>query len=315
MRGDVSLDGELDVGDALQMLFCVFTGAGCASCEDAIDANDDSATDVLDPVHLLAFLFRRGAPLAAPGPGCGIDPTEDPLGCRSFPPCSSPDSIPTSRGDLLVIPIEHGSVVLCWDGKTIYADPAGGAGLYAGLPRANIALVTHTHRDHLDAGTLRSVVDESTVLVVPQAVASALSGSEILDTVDERVIANGETTGIDEVTVEAVPMYNLTPDRLRYHEQGVGNGYVLDLDGTRVYVSGDTEDIPEMRALEGIDLAFISMNLPFTMTPDQAASAVLEFEPRVVYPYHYSGQDPVLFRTLVNASAPHIEVRLREWYP
>ena len=120
---------------------------------------------------------------------------------------------------------------------------------------------------------------------------------------------------VGDVEVEAVPMYNLTPDRLRYHSKGVGNGYVLDLDGTRVYVAGDTEDIPEMRALPDIDLAFVCMNLPFTMTPRQAAGAVLEFQPRVVYPYHYRGQDPEAFKSFVETVSPDIEVRVRDWYP
>ena len=129
------------------------------------------------------------------------------------------------------------------------------------------------------------------------------------------MLSNGETTEIEDLQVEAVPMYNLTDGRLQYHEKGVGNGYVLDLEGTRVYIAGDTEDIPEMRALEQVDLAFVCMNLPYTMTPEQAASAVLEFRPGVVYPYHYRGQDPGVFQTLVEAASQEIEVRLRDWYP
>jgi L-ascorbate metabolism protein UlaG (beta-lactamase superfamily) len=113
------------------------------------------------------------------------------------------------------------------------------------------------------------------------------------------------------VKIEAVPMYNLTAARLRFHNKGRGNGYVMTFGGKRVYVSGDTEDIPEMRALKNIDAAFVCMNLPYTMTPEQAADAVREFKPKVVYPYHYRGSDTAQFKKLVGDAS---EVRLRDWY-
>jgi L-ascorbate metabolism protein UlaG (beta-lactamase superfamily) len=257
-----------------------------------------------------------------PSDECGLDPTADDLECGAFELCADPpdppdpDAVPTARGDLVVVPIEHASVVLLWDGRAIYADPVGGAGPYRDLPPADVVVITHTHGDHMDANTLRAVVTERTSLVIPSAVAGSLASSGVLDTAQETILANGETVEIgSDITVEAVAMYNLTPDRLRYHAKGQGNSYVIDLAGTRVYVSGDTEDIPEMRALENISLAFICMNLQFTMTPDQAASAVLDFRPRVVYPYHYRGQSTERFRSLVEEESSEIEVRLRNWYP
>jgi L-ascorbate metabolism protein UlaG (beta-lactamase superfamily) len=133
------------------------------------------------------------------------------------------------------------------------------------------------------------------------------------------VLANDDSTSVRNIGIEAVPMYNITPDRLRYHQKGVGNAYVLDLAGTRVYVSGDTEDTPEMLALTAIDLAFLCMSLPASMSPAQAASAALVFQPAVVYPYHYGRplpiQDPGIFKSIVEARSDSIEVRLREWYP
>jgi len=314
LRGDSNIDGERDIADAIQMILCSFAGTGCSSCADAADANDDGERGVADPIYLLYFLFLEGPQPPAPGETCGTDPTGDGLDCQSFPPCAGKDTIPTSRGELEIIPIDHASLVLRWDGKTIYVDPVGGADLYEGLPAADLALVTHAHGDHMNAGTLGAVIRQGTVLVVPQSVSTALSGSAALAVAEERVLANGESADLGDIQIDALPMYNLTAGRLNYHTRGDGNGYVLDLEGTRVYISGDTEDIPEMRALRDINLAFICMNLPYTMTPQQAASAVLEFQPAVVYPYHYRGENPETFKSLVEESSENIEVRLRDWY-
>ncbi len=315
IRGDSNIDGEIDIGDAIQIIFCDFTGGNCSSCADAADVNDDKERNLSDPIYLLSYLFLGESPPPAPFEACGTDPTEDEIDCQSFPLCASEDSIPTSRGELLVLPIDHASLVLQWDGKAIYVDPVGGVQLYAGLPPPDIVLVTHTHGDHMSATTLNALVQDGTVLVVPEAVSEALASSGVLDIVEEKVLANGEAVQIGDIHAEAIPMYNLTEERLRYHPKGTGNGYVLGLEGTRVYISGDTEDIPEMRALQDIDLAFICMNLPYTMTPEQAASSVLEFRPRVVYPYHFRGQDPEIFKNLVEAESGEIEVRIRNWYP
>ena len=317
VRGDANIDGDIDISDAVQMLFCGFLGTGCSSCADATDVNDDGVADISDPIHLLTFLFKGGEPVPQPAGACGADPTADDLGCTSYPRCVSEDGIATSRGELLVIPIDHASLALRWHGKTILVDPVGGAAKYAELPAPDLVLLTHEHSDHMDATTLKALVQQGTVLVDSAAVSRALASSGVLDIVEEKVLANGETVEIAAigVNVEAVPMYNLTADRLKYHPKGNGSGYVLDLDGTRVYIAGDTEDTPEMRALEDIDLAFLCMNLPYTMTVQQAASATLEFRPGVVYPYHYRGENPETYKGLVEAASDDIEVRVRDWYP
>ncbi len=316
LRGDANADGSLDIADAVRMLLCSFAGVGCTGCDDAADADDDGARSVSDPVYLLRFLFVAGPPPPSPGAKCGVDPTEDSLGCESYSHCASEDGILTSRGELLVVPIEHASLALLWDGKAVYADPVGTAAQFAGLPAPDIILLTHDHNDHLDPARLKALVRPTTVLILPQAVATALAGSGVLEVAEERVLANGDSTEVGDIKVFAVPMYNTTPDRLRYHPKGRGNGYVIDFGGTRVYVSGDTEDTPEMRSLEDIALAFLCMFLPATMTGEQAASAALEFRPKVVYPYHYRGQNhPQVFKALIEAATDEIEVRLRNWYP
>jgi L-ascorbate metabolism protein UlaG (beta-lactamase superfamily) len=128
------------------------------------------------------------------------------------------------------------------------------------------------------------------------------------------ILTNGQTGELLGVKIEAIPMYNLTTERLKFHDKGRGNGYVATLGAKRIYLSGDTEDIPEMRALKNIDVAFVCMNLPYTMTVEQAAQAVRAFKPRIVYPYHYRGSDINKFKELVGTDAG-VDVRLREWYP
>ncbi len=220
----------------------------------------------------------------------------------------SGDRIPTERGDLVVHPLNHATFVLGWDGKTIYVDPVGGAERFAGLPAPDLILVTDIHGDHLNAETLEAVVGNDTVIIAPAAAAEQMpAGLQARAS----VIANGESTTALDVGVEAVPMYNLTEDRLKYHDKGRGNGYVVTVGGVRVYISGDTEDIPEMRALQDIDVAFVCFNLPYTMTPEQAASAVRDFAPDIVYPYHFRDSDMNVFVQGVGEAS---EVRVREWY-
>lgn len=317
VRGDADADGGLNITDAVAMLGCSFLGTECPACADAADVNDDGQNNITDPVYLLNFLFLGQAPPPNPHQACGEDPTTDELDCVSFPRCvvTHPDAIATARGDLIVVPIDHASLVLRWDEKAIYVDPVGGAGRFTGLPAPDFIVVTHTHGDHMSAATIRALAVDGTDLLVPQAVATAIASAGGAGKATVRVLRNGEKVEVDGVEIEAVPMYNLTAGRLQNHPQGEGNGYVLDLAGTRVYVSGDTEDIPEMRALQNVACAFLCMNLPFTMTPEQAASATIEFKPRVVYPYHYRGQDTARFKMLVEAGTDAVEVRLRNWYP
>ena len=220
------------------------------------------------------------------------------------------DRIATSEGDLIIHPINHATLVMVWKDKIIQVDPVGGARRFDGLPKPNLILITDIHGDHLSAETLEALADPKANIVAPSAVAEKLPEKLRQQT---SVLANGESKTVSGVTVEAVPMYNLTADRLKYHNKGRGNGYVVLLGGKRVYLSGDTEDIPEMRALKNIDVAFVCMNLPYTMTEEQAASAVREFKPRIVYPYHYRGSDLEKFKKLVGADSG-VEVRLRDWY-
>ena len=180
-------------------------------------------------------------------------------------------------------PINHATFVISIGEKTIYVDPVGGGDNFKDYNAPDIILVTDIHGDHLSKETILAVKNDSTIIISPQAVYDQLQ--------EGMVIQNGEKGEVSNIEIEAVPMYNLTEDRLKYHPKGRGNGYVLSAEGQRIYISGDTEDIKEMRTLEDIDYAFICMNLPYTMTVEQAASAVLEMKPRVVIPYHYRGKD------------------------
>ncbi|SHF20472.1 L-ascorbate metabolism protein UlaG, beta-lactamase superfamily [Modicisalibacter ilicicola DSM 19980] len=224
----------------------------------------------------------------------------------------SEDAMSTAQGPVSLSPIEHGSLVLQWNDQTIYIDPTGTADAYQGLDAADLILITHPHGDHLSTETLDAIDTSAATVIMPQSVAD-----EIGDSYGEaqRVMANGDTIELDGLRIHAMPMYNLPEDEDPRHPRGFGNGYVLTLGDKRVYISGDTEGIEEMRSLEDIDMAFVCMNLPYTMDVEQAADAVLDFAPAVVYPYHYRGQDVQRFKTLVNEQNPDIEVRLREWYP
>ncbi|WP_400191070.1 MBL fold metallo-hydrolase [Hymenobacter sp. B81] len=238
---------------------------------------------------------------------------------QTAPPVAAPrvvaDQIPTKQGPLTVQPITHGSVVLTWNGKTIYVDPYGGAPAYTGLATPDVVLITDIHGDHMDPKTLAGLSLSKAVLVVPQAVAEQLPAEYNKQV---RVLRNGQQLDTLGLRVSAIPMYNLpeAPDAM--HPKGRGNGYVLTMGGKNVYLSGDTEDIAEMRALKNIDVAFVCMNLPYTMDVQQAAQGVLAFKPGIVYPYHYRGQnglsDVNSFRKTVNAVNKRIDVRLRNWY-
>ncbi|UYZ58077.1 MBL fold metallo-hydrolase [Hymenobacter latericus] len=226
------------------------------------------------------------------------------------------DQIATKQGPLTVQPIAHGSVVLSWNRKTIYVDPAGGAEAYAGLAAPDVILITDIHGDHLDPKTLAGLAAGKALLVVPQAVADKLPTAYKPQV---RVLGNGQRLDTLGLSVSAIPMYNLPEAADAMHPKGRGNGYVLGLGGKTVYLSGDTEDIPEMRALKNIDVAFVCMNLPYTMDVQQAAQGVLAFRPGIVYPYHYRGQnglsDVAAFQKTVGAGNKKIDVRLRNWYP
>jgi L-ascorbate metabolism protein UlaG (beta-lactamase superfamily) len=217
------------------------------------------------------------------------------------------DTEKTSAGDLVITPIKHASLMLQFGGKVIHVDPTA-QGDYSSMPRADYILITDIHGDHMDKATVDKLKKDTTILIAPAAVQKTI--------LEAQVINNGEKKTFGDLQVEAVPMYNLQrgpqPGAL-YHTKGRGNGYVLTLGGKRVYIAGDTEGIPEMRALKNIDVAFVCMNLPYTMTPEEAAEAVKAFRPKIVYPYHYGKSDLNIF---VNAlkGEKGIEVRLRQWY-
>jgi L-ascorbate metabolism protein UlaG (beta-lactamase superfamily) len=227
----------------------------------------------------------------------------------------TPDKIETSAGALSIQPIFHGALVLTWNGKTIHVDPYGGAKAYEGVSAPDLILITDIHGDHLNAETLNALKTEKAIVVAPQAVADQLPENLKGKAV---VLANGKSTTQLGISITAVPMYNLPEAPDSRHTKGRGNGYVLNLGGKHVYISGDTEDVAEMRALKNIDVAFVCMNLPYTMDINQASSAVLAFKPKIVYPFHYRGQgglaDVEAFKKLVNAGDASIDVRLRNWY-
>jgi L-ascorbate metabolism protein UlaG (beta-lactamase superfamily) len=232
------------------------------------------------------------------------------------------DRIPTeSGGDLVIHPLHHGTFVMTWNNRTIYVDPApapgqdreaSAAAAFKPFPPPDIMLVTDVHGDHLSIPTLMDLVRPDARLVAPQAVVEILPSNPLRG--NAMRLSHGRTITVHGIQIEAVPMYNLTKERLQYHDKGRGNGYVLTIGGTRVYVAGDTEDVPEMRALRNIDVAFVPMNLPYTMTPQQAADAVRAFKPKIVYPYHYGKSDLSEFARLVGSDAG-IDVRVRKWYP
>jgi len=217
-----------------------------------------------------------------------------------------------------VHPISHATMVLQWDGHIIYVDPVGGASAFEGHPAPDLILITDIHGDHLNVETLQAVSVTKTKIMVPQAVADELP-SDFDPQVD--VLNNGDFKERSGFNVEAIPMYNLREEALQFHTKGRGNGYVIEKDGMRVYISGDTEDIPEMRALKDIDVAFVCMNLPYTMTELQAAKAVVAFKPKTVYPYHYRGKgmmsDIGKFHGWVKKSGPGPNIKVIElnWYP
>jgi L-ascorbate metabolism protein UlaG (beta-lactamase superfamily) len=221
------------------------------------------------------------------------------------------DRYHTESGAIMVHPITHASVVITVPGLVIYTDPIGGADLYKGQQPPDLILLTHEHPDHFDPDTLSALAGEKTRLVANPAVFKKLP--ERLKS-KANAIGNGEHTTVGPVDIEAIPAYNSTPDRLKFHPKGRDNGYMLTFGKSRIYIAGDTEDIPEMRALKDIFIAFVPMNLPYTMDVDQASSAVVAFAPRVVYPYHYKGSDPSAFAAKLAQARPDIKVVLGKWY-
>ena len=220
---------------------------------------------------------------------------------------NSTQEFPTSAGPVRITPLNHASTLIEVGGKVIYLDPAKPVD-FSGKPKADLILITDIHGDHMDPDAIKAVSKSGTEILAPPAVVKTVTTAQ--------PIANGETKNWQSWTVEAIPAYNLKrgpePGKL-FHDKSRGNGYVLSYGGKRFYFSGDTEGVPEMRALRNIDVAFVCMNLPYTMPPDEAAEAVKAFHPKIVIPYHYRGSDLSIFQKDLQGTG--IEVRLLDWYP
>jgi L-ascorbate metabolism protein UlaG (beta-lactamase superfamily) len=218
----------------------------------------------------------------------------------------------TSGGDVKITPVYHAAVYIEAGGKVIYLDPAK-PGNFAGLPKADLILITHDHGDHVDHDltSIKAIQKDGTEIWAPAAVHEFVTNAS--------VIGNGETKKWGKFTIEAVPAYNTVRGPKAgefFHPKGRGNGYVITYGGKRFYFSGDTEAVPELKALKKIDVAFICMNLPYTMTTDEAAALVKEINPKVVIPYHYRAMpatDLNAFKAKLEGTK--IDVRLLEWYP
>jgi L-ascorbate metabolism protein UlaG (beta-lactamase superfamily) len=232
-------------------------------------------------------------------PGCTAQTSQ---GNKNTPPPQQ-----QQEGEITVTPIMHASVQIEYGGKVVQVDPTS-AGDYSKAKQADLVLVTDIHGDHLDPAAISRIRKPGAPVVAPSAAAPKIENATVM--------ANGESRSVAGLSLEAVPMYNLKrgpAEGQLFHTKGRGNGYILTLGDKRVYIAGDTECTPEMRALKNIDIAFIPMNLPYTMPPAEAAECVRVFKPKVVYPYHYRGQKPEEFKAAL-AGEP-IEVRLLEWYP
>ena len=255
------------------------------------------------------FLILACAPPPAQNqnaPAPTSSPAQSPAPQQASTPSATASSAVSEVGDIKVTAITHASFQLEYGGRVIHVDPTT-AGDYSAAKQADLVLVTDIHQDHLDPAAIAKVRKAGAPVVAPKAAADKIQSPT--------VIANGETKTVAGISIEAVPMYNLQrgpgPGQL-FHTKGRGNGYVLTLGARRVYIAGDTECTDEMRALKNIDVAFIPMNLPYTMPTGEAAECVKAFKPKVVFPYHYRGQNPEEFRDALKGEP--VEVRLLKWY-
>jgi len=215
------------------------------------------------------------------------------------------DILKTSQGDLEITFIGHGSLMFTFNGKVIHVDPFSKLAEYSKFPKADMLLITHEHRDHLDLKAMEAVRTDKTVLLLTKTCAAKLKGGIIME--------NGDTETVGGLKIEAVPANNLVHMRsegIPFHPKGIGNGYVITFGDKRVYVAGDTENIPEMKKLERIDCAFLPMNLPYTMNPEMVADAAKAFKPKILYPYHYGDTDTSNLEQLMK-NIQDVEIRIR----
>jgi L-ascorbate metabolism protein UlaG (beta-lactamase superfamily) len=218
----------------------------------------------------------------------------------------SSDIFQTSSGDLKITFIGHGTLMFTFGGKIIHIDPYSRVADYSRLPKADLILITHEHRDHFNPDVISMIKKDNTEIILTKKCAEEVDGGIIMK--------NGDVKTVMGLKIEAVPAYNIVHMRrenMPYHPKGDGNGYIIAFGNKRVYVAGDTENIPEMKALEDIDIAFLPMNLPYTMSPEMVADAAKAFKPKILYPYHYGRTDTSKIVELLKA-VKGIEVRIRE---
>ena len=215
------------------------------------------------------------------------------------------DTITAPDGDLTITFIGHGTLIFTWEGLVVHVDPWSRLADYSELPGADIILVTHEHGDHLDAEAIEILTSDRTEVVITAACLEDVAAGIVMN--------NGDTVMVKGIGIVAVPAYNIEHKRKNgepFHPKGRGNGYIVTFGGTRVYIAGDTENIPEMKEISGIDVAFLPVNLPYTMTPAMAADAALSFRPRILYPYHF-GDTKISELAELLGSSEDIEVRIR----
>jgi L-ascorbate metabolism protein UlaG (beta-lactamase superfamily) len=216
------------------------------------------------------------------------------------------DVIPTAAGDLRITFIGHGTLMFEFNKTVIHVDPVSRYADYSTLPKADIIVVTHGHGDHLDKAAIDKVRNDETVVLLTETCAQRIKAGTVMK--------NGDVREVQGLQIEAVPAYNIVhmrgPGR-PYHPQGVGNGYVITLGQKKVYIAGDTENVPEMKNLKDVQCAFLPMNLPYTMTPEMVAEAAKTIKPKILYPYHFGNTDTSKLVTLLK-DEPDIEVRIRK---
>jgi len=215
------------------------------------------------------------------------------------------DTIDTSAGPLVITFLGHGTLMIAFDKNIIHVDPYSSVADYSVLPKADLILITHEHMDHLDLKALTHIQTEKTEVVVNEAGLKKIDGATVM-----RI---GDVITIGQIKIEAVPAYNIVHKRDNgepFHPKGIGNGYVLTFADVRVYIAGDTENIPEMKTLKDIDIAFLPMNLPYTMTPEMVADAAKAFKPKILYPYHYGKSKTAELVELLEGE--DIDVRIRQ---
>ena len=225
-----------------------------------------------------------------------------------YPEDFSSDVFETSRGDLKITFLGHGTLMFEFDNKVIHIDPWSRVADYSQLPDADIILITHHHGDHLDMNAIKEVQKEGSIVVMTPTCREQLE-----DFSGELIMANGDVETISGIRIEAVPAYNIKHTRSNgqpYHPKGIGNAYLVSLGDKNVLIGGDTENVPEIKKLRDVDIAFLPMNLPYTMTPEMVADAAKAMKPEVLYPYHYGKTDPNLLVDLLK-DEEDIEVRIR----